>query len=655
MHIYLVLPILFSLSSSVITERTHAPTFGPEINTRAYLISSQSTFSPSSSEDPKDIGQKFIQETLKLTESDYILKNIYTSEHNGVTHMYFRQVVNSLEVVNGDMNINIDKSGRVVSYGDSFFKGPKPILSKLSNALGRLQEGFSRPAGQFVFSKMLPFTMNPQPKIPPNEALIALAEYLQIHIDDISVLNVEKLSENPMDSSHVIQGVSFTVNHEVPASLAYIQSSNEDLHLVWDLQAEMNNNWYHAHVSAEDAKVMSLIDWVADAHYNVYPLGINDPEEGGRRLVSNPEDKRASPLGWHSLGRRNFSTTIGNNVAAHENIEGGYEWESNYRPHGGEHLLFDFTLDLHRSPKTYLDSSITNLFYWNNIMHDLSYQYGFTEAAGNFQDNNFGRGGESGDAVIANAQDGSGYNNANFATPPDGMKGKMRMYVWNGIKPHRDGDLESGIMIHEYTHGISTRLTGGPANSGCLGWGEAGGMGEGWGDFFATIFRMRPDDDRRLDLGMGEYANGGKNIRYYKYSTNNTTNPETYSIMDKANYSGVHAKGGVWAEMLYEMYWNLVDKHGFTSDWYSASLRHGNTLALQLVLDGMKLQPCKPKFVDGRDAIIHADDLLTGGKNYCEIWKAFAKRGLGLDAKLVGGTPWGGGVRQESFLMPHEC
>ena len=42
-------------------------------------------------------------------------------------------------------------------------------------------------------------------------------------------------------------------------------------------------------------------------------------------------------------------------------------------------------------------------------MHDLFYMYGFNEEAGNFQDDNGGHGGKGGDAVIANAQDGSGY------------------------------------------------------------------------------------------------------------------------------------------------------------------------------------------------------------------------------------------------------
>jgi hypothetical protein len=147
----------------------------------------------------------------------------------------------------------------------------------------------------------------------------------------------------------------------------------------------------------------------------------------------------------------------------------------------------------------------------------LFFRYGFNEVAGNFQEEN-AVGGIGGDAVIANAQDGSGYNNANFATPPDGQHGKMRMYVWNVVSPMRDGDLEAGIVIHEYAHGISTRLTGGPANSGCLGWGEAGGMGEGWGDFFATMIRLNSTHNRDSIFGMGDWANGGDGIRRYKVS-----------------------------------------------------------------------------------------------------------------------------------------
>jgi extracellular elastinolytic metalloproteinase len=161
------------------------------------------------------------------------------------------------------------------------------------------------------------------------------------------------------------------------------------------------------------------------------------------------------------------------------------------------------------------------------------FSYGFDEVSGNFQQHNFGRGGKEGDAVIANAQDGSGFNNANFMTPPDGQNGRCRMYLWNTANPYRDGDLEAGIVIHELSHGLSIRLTGGPANSGCLGWGESGGMGEGWGgechlarvreladtryvDFLATIIRSKA---LYSDYPMGAWAaNQDKGIRKYPYS-----------------------------------------------------------------------------------------------------------------------------------------
>jgi extracellular elastinolytic metalloproteinase len=59
----------------------------------------------------------------------------------------------------------------------------------------------------------------------------------------------------------------------------------------------------------------------------------------------------------------------------------------------------------------------------------------------------------------------------------------------------------------------------------------------------------------------------------------------------------------------------------------------------------MKLQPCNPSFFAARDAIIQADQVLTGGENFCDLWTGFAERGLGIDAKVEGRTPWGGGIR----------
>lgn len=261
---------------------------------------------------------------------------------------------------------------------------------------------------------------------------------------------------------------------------------------------------------------------------------------------------------------------------------------------------------------------------------------GFNEAAGNFEINNNGQGGLGGDFVYLNAQDASDVNNANFASPPDGQPARMRMYIWTNTLPVRDCSFEAGVVIHEYTHGVSNRLTGGPANSRCLSLLESGGMGEGWSDFFATAIRLKPADTRATNYAMGAWVDGDeRGIRNFLYSTSLETNPQVYTNVDQ--YTRVHPIGAIWASMLYEVLWNLIDKHGKndagTPDFDANGVpTDGKYLAMKVVLDGLALQPCNPTFVSARDAIIDADKALTGGQNACEIWSGFAKRGLGESA-----------------------
>jgi uncharacterized repeat protein (TIGR01451 family) len=105
--------------------------------------------------------------------------------------------------------------------------------------------------------------------------------------------------------------------------------------------------------------------------------------------------------------------------------------------------------------------------------------------------------------------------------------------------------------------------------------------------------------------------------------------------------------------MVWEVYWNLVDVHGFNQNIYDDWTTGGNNLTFQLVMDGMKLQPCSPGMVDGRDAILAADLALTGGENRCEIWEGFAKRGLGYSADQ--GSPFSRTDGTEAFDMPGFC
>lgn len=128
---------------------------------------------------------------------------------------------------------------------------------------------------------------------------------------------------------------------------------------------------------------------------------------------------------------------------------------------------------------------------------------------------------------------------------------------------------------------------------GCLNGLESGGMGEGWGDWYATAIRLKAGDTRETDYALGAWVYGDPNgIRDYVYSTNMDTNPYTYESVDEENE--VHAIGTIWATMLYEVLWNLIDKHGkndadkpeFDENGVPTD---GKYLAMKLVLDGMAL------------------------------------------------------------------
>src|SRR5204862_6068246 len=160
---------------------------------------------------------------------------------------------------------------------------------------------------------------------------------------------------------------------------------------------------------------------------------------------------------------------------------------------------------------------------------------GFTEAAGNFQSSNFGRGGLGNDPVQADAQDGGGFNNANMSTPADGSPGRMQMYIFNGPTPQRDGDLDAEIVLHEYTHGLSNRRVGGGVGISAL---QSAGMGEGWSDFYAISLLSEPGDDVNAVYAAGAYAsyligvgyqqNYYFGIRRYPYTTDIAKNPLTF-------------------------------------------------------------------------------------------------------------------------------
>jgi len=581
---------------------------------------------------------------------------------------------------------------------------------------------------------------------------------------------------------------SLTVSERMTEDCALIPATKTSVHSVTDHSPTTVSNFDSDpnFVIQSSAAFAPPPPSVTSASYRVYPVYLESQNFGSRVLETNPWERagvgnNATTLGWHFDNTTNYDLTRGNNVWAQEDLAGADATTglTDNSTTAIPALTFDKPVDFSQNPSnnSNMRAAIDNLFYWNNIMHDVSYQYGFDEAAGNFQTSNLGRGGIGNDYVHAFAESGGGMNNANFNTPPDGQNPTMRMYQWNtavipslqvsspspiptsynivegainlnsqlgytGSKTanivrvldaggtsqgcgfisnaaalagnialvdrgggcsfaikikniqnagaiavivvnnvagaplvmggtdltitipavmismddgtilknnltglagtlsttglFRDGSLDNGIIAHEYTHGISNRLTGGPASAGCLV--NAEQMGEGWSDYVSlmltTNWAAAGTGDGANARTVGSYAlsqtSTGGGIRIYPYSTNMTVDPWTYGMMAGSTGGEVHTIGEIWCSALWDMTWNIIQQEGINADIYRGS--GGNNIALQLVVAGMKYQPCSPGFLDARDAILKADSILYGYRHKCAIWNAFARRGMGRSA-----------------------
>ena len=410
------------------------------------------------------------------------------------------------------------------------------------------------------------------------------------------------------------------------------------------INGSINSNAQNTYNNKGNSLSPSIVN---SATYRVIPYPAESPSHTGGTPVTrtNPWTNapgNATTLNWHSTGTADYNYTRGNNVWAQEdrNNNNGTGTPATSTT-AADPLTFDFipsfsVAPTQTTPTPNQQFNTTNLFYWNNIIHDIMYQYGFDEVSGNFQANNLGRGGAENDFVMADAQDGGGTNNANFATPPDGGSGRMQMYLWNGT-PQKDGDVDNGIICHEAAHGISNRLTGGPSQAGCLQNDEQ--MGEGWSDYYGLMLTQNwatatLNTGFSSPRGIGTYVIGqnatSTGIRSQRYCTNFAVNNKVYASTIP---TAVHDRGEIWCATLWDMTWNIINQVGsITTNLYNGNGTGGNVIALKLVTLGMKLQPCSPGFIDARDAILQADQILYNGIHQCVIWESFRKRGMGAFA-----------------------
>ncbi|MCB0640074.1 MAG: T9SS-dependent M36 family metallopeptidase, partial [Phaeodactylibacter sp.] len=726
------------------------------------------------------------ENTLGLTEADISglrVTDEYTNRKNGIIYIYLQQTLNGIDLRGATAN-GVIKEGRVYRL----------------NADRLIANAESRTAA----------------KAPMLNALAAVQKVAgEVGLVLPGQLSILELEQTPDQATSIDPG-QFALE-PVTAKLVYNVDREETFRLAWEVQLYEKNAQHHwlVRVDALNGAILFKKDQVlhcdfghpAHLHaagscqgeispastpafpenlllggsYLVFPQPVESPNHGDQALVTDVENLVASPYGWHdtdAIPGPEFTITRGNNVHAYDDVDDDNA-SNGLEPDGGADLLFNYPFDPGGSEADVREAAIVNLFFWCNLMHDVWYQYGFDEVAGNFQVNNYGNGGEEGDPIRAEAQDGSGTNNANFNSGGDGSGARIQMYLWTsgggnapnlltvntpgsiagtygaeeaifgpglpadpltgdlilvndgsfnptlgcfdlsngneiegkialvdrglcsfvqkvqnaqdvgaiavivcndeggnpfqmggdgpditipsvmiseddcmlikteissgvnvtldasgggGVADFKDGDFDSGIISHEYGHGLSIRMTGGPSVGNCLFNDEQ--MGEGWSDY-ATLMMTMEEGDQPGDIrGVGTYALNepidGVGIRPAPYSTDFGINDYTYGNTNGGSLSQPHGIGFVWCTMLWDLTWALIDEYGFDPDIYNGT--GGNNIAMHLVTEGMKLQACTPGFVDGRDGILLADELFYNSQNRCIIWEAFAKRGLGFSA-----------------------
>jgi extracellular elastinolytic metalloproteinase len=371
-----------------------------------------------------------------------------------------------------------------------------------------------------------------------------------------------------------------------------------------------------------------------DAHVTVAP-------KGNTREIPATDP---STLTWHDAAVFDTATT-GQHCSA------GYPCTWNYR--------------VPYSWRTNMRQTATQLYALLNAFHDhlAAAPFGFTEAAGNFQRVNSSGLGLGHDPIVASADvltdaDGEGnpgpINNAGIYVPRDGRSPQAEFFLFRRGRrassfPSVNSSDDATVVFHEYTHGLSNRLMTDAAGDGALWSFESASMGEGWSDWYALDALDTEgylNDTPAVDLPVGDYVTGGQGIRTQFADCLVTSSPAEcpapasgtagsggYTYGDLARivtaYPEVHAAGEVWLQTLWQLR-NLL----------------GPTATESIVTRAMELAPFAPTFLDMRDAILLADQVVYGGAHRTQIWQVFAERGMGMFARP---SRWG-----RTFRPPHE-
>ena len=537
------------------------------------------TLSESQSDTADNIARKFLDRHSSLFalpgagSDELVLEN--EDNDQGTTFLNYTQTVGGLKVFEGQVQVIVNKNGEVLNVREGFLVDGPPLQRRgAMNEAKAIAKAFEH-AGRNVFPSFV--------------ALYSRQSTTE-----------QSRFANPLDQNL----------EEVLSEQNVVRVGGEN-RLAWHVYVEVGpEEWYEILLDAYTGELLLRHNlYLFEAQGTVYTEA---PDKGARQLVSFVGDTTINTAaGWMGAS----TVTTGNNVEAYLDTDANNAPDNNngaglsvgHATAANQDFTFPFSTTV--DPRTQQAAVVTNLFYYNNIMHDFSYNLGFTETARNFQVDNFGRGGTGNDSVRAEAQDGSGTNNANFATPPDGSRPRMQQYLFTSPNPDRDSSVDGDVVFHEYGHGISNRLIGNGSTA--LSGIQSGAMGEGWSDYWAITINN--------DGAVGEYVTNNPNgIRRAAYSVPAAAVHDSYADLQS---SSVHNDGEVWAATLWDLRTQL-----------------GATITDRIVLNGMKFTPNRPSFLNARDGIIQADQNLNAGANRCAIWTVFARHGMGVSAVGNDGT-----------------
>jgi subtilisin-like proprotein convertase family protein/Zn-dependent metalloprotease len=561
---------------------------------------------PGHATDPAVVARDFLAANhgvFQLSAADatqFAVTNVDNDPTTGLRHVSLNRTFRGIPVFQGGITVHMDSGNNVY------------------RALGDESYQIAAPTNRMMLS--------------PAEAVVAAGRALGVALSPVLAesddLNAVFISVGTLDPIHVDQKIVHVAQGD--DRFAYQTTVS------W-LDEQRQQQYQLALIDAQDGSLLanySLVNTFTGKAFFTHSPGAR-PTTDTRDVVSFDGNPAASPQGWVGTARR----TVGNNAVAATDLNGNNTVGTNeIQPTADANDRFDFPFDPRQDATLFRSAAVAAAFFSTNDFHDRTYVYGFTESARNFQTNNFGLGGAQNDPVNVDVQDGSGTNNANFATPTDGSRPRMQMFLFNidnstisNGTGREDGDFDPGIIYHEYSHGLSNRLVGGGSGV-CLNGIQSGGMGEGWGDFMGGSFLSDPV--------VGAYVTGNA-VRGIRNAPLDDS-PFTYANIKDGSMTEVHDAGEIWAATLWDVRDGVDGVGGL-----------GATTTERLVVQGMKNTPCSPTMLQARDGIITADQQINGGANRCALFAAFANRQMGVGASSISHNSTSSIVL--STAVPPEC